>query len=281
MDPATESNARRTLGNLLRRHRIRRGLKGTEAAKILGCSAAQASRIETGQRVATQAHIEALAAAYRLSGEEFAELERLLVQAREAAAPWWAAYGVPAPYARLLDVEASAVRCFDYQTVLIPALLQTPQYASAVNAAGAADLGRGQVDAYTELRMRRQERLFASARPLALEAIITEAALRFVVGGVEAQRAQARHLLHMMERQSNVEVRVVPFGAGENGAQTGAFMLFEMPFGEPEMAFTQSALSMAVITTPLEIRRLRRLFLDLGNTALDPDASHAMIRSLA
>ncbi|MFI1584781.1 DUF5753 domain-containing protein [Embleya sp. NPDC020630] len=240
---------------------------------------AHISRLETGKRIVTRTLINAFAKVYNLDEQQIAALESLRKQAHEAEAPWWATYNVGSAYARLLEAESVALRCLDYQTVLVPALLQVPKYAFAVNAMGSADLSRGQVDALTEVRMKRQERL-RDDRPLRLEAIVTEAALRFVVGGPDVYGGQIRHLLDVVDHLEHVTVQVIPYAAGENGTQTGTFNLYEMPYGEGDLAFGESVSGATAITAPLELRHLRRLFIELRNSALSPKDSRALISSL-
>lgn len=279
MESAMEDRAELTLSRLLRKHRKRRGVMVKEAAEIMGCSPGQASRIETGTRLPSPANIRALTTAYSLSTEESSELVRLLELANEADEPWWRPFGVAGPYERLLRAEESAVSCRDYQTVLISALLQIRDYARAVTGAGVGDLGAGQVDAYTEVRVRRQLRL-AGERPLKLDVILTEAALRFVVGESAVHKAQLRHLLTTVEREPNITVRVIRYEAGENGTQAGTFSLYEMPHGEADIAFGESVMGTTVVTTALDIRRLQRLYGALGEAALTREASYTFIGSL-
>ncbi|MGC0420959.1 helix-turn-helix domain-containing protein [Embleya sp. AB8] len=278
MKPAMDGNSRRTLGRLLRYHREDRGWTGTEVGKRLGCSQAQVSRLEGGQRIPTVANLETLATAYQLSDEEYAELKRLRQQAREAEEPWWMPYNVGVGYARLLEAEESAVRLSDYQTVLIPGLLQTPAYALAVTGGGSNDLGRTEVDGYTELRLRRQKRLF-DPRPLALEAIVTEAALRFVVAGKDAHRAQLRHLLDMVDQHEHVTILIIPYEAGEDGIRSNTFNVYEMPHGEADVAFGESRAGTDVFATPLVVRSYQSRFADLRNAALGPDESRDLLSS--
>ncbi|MFJ8743332.1 helix-turn-helix domain-containing protein [Embleya sp. NPDC127516] len=275
----TTGNARRRLGELLREHRIDSEMTGAQVAGKLGCSGAHISRLENGKRIVTRALIRSFAKEYDLDEQQVAALESLRQQAREAEAPWWTPYNVGNAYARLLEAESAAMGCLDYQTVLVPALLQVPKYAFSVNAMGSADLGRGQVDALTEVRMRRQARLQGD-HPLRLEAIVTEAALRFVVGGPEVYKGQIRHLLDVVDRLDHVTVQVIPYAAGENGTQTGTFNVYEMPYGEKDLAFGESVSGAAAITAPLELRHLRRLFTELQNAALSPEDSRTLISSL-
>lgn len=96
---------------------------------------------------------------YGVGAEERAALEELAGRGRKAEQPWWRAYidMVPERYAEFLGFEAEAHSELEYQTVIIPGLLQTERYARAVTEVGFESAGADQVDALVEVRMRRQQ----------------------------------------------------------------------------------------------------------------------------
>lgn len=254
--------ARRKLGAELRLLRDRAGLTTEEVGTHLECNNSTVSRIELGKRTCTPKDFRALMELFHVTGTRRAELEALMRKGRQRVPPWWHAYNdvITANYSEFLAYEAEATRCSDYQTLLIPGLLQTEAYAEAVTAGGYAVLGPDQVESLVEVRMRRQERL-REDDPLILEAVVTEAALRLRVGGADVMRGQLRKLRDVAALP-NVDLRVVPFDAGEKSAGTGAFVLFTTERdAEADVSFTESA---AVTTTlrddALVMRRLRRLF---------------------
>lgn len=79
-----------------------------------------------------------------------------------------------------------------FEAVVIPGLLQTPEYARALAIAGGAT--DEVVRAVVEERMERQAILARSDPPL-LWAIIAETVLEWPVGGAEVMREQLQHLL--------------------------------------------------------------------------------------
>lgn len=78
--------------------------------------------------------------------------------------------------------------------------------------------------------MRRQERLHGE-RPLQVYAIIWKAALRQLVGGAEAMRAQLGHLLDVAQLP-NVRLQVLPFRTGGHPCIAGPFSIIS--FAEME-----------------------------------------------
>jgi transcriptional regulator with XRE-family HTH domain len=262
--------ARRKLGAELRILRDRAGLTVEEVGTHLNCHLSKVSRLELAKRGITRKDFQALMELYEVDEEKRAELTELMIRGKQRIPPWWQEYAdvVSANYAEYMAYEAEAAKCGEYQTLLIPGLLQSADYARAVIERGIVALGPDQVDTLVEVRLRRQERL-RDETPLAVEAVITEAALRLRVGGPEAMRGQLRHLREMAALD-NVTLRVIPYEAGERGVSSGAFTLFSTEGdGDPDVAFTESAEATGVLRDePLALRRLTRLFRNLSRAAL-------------
>ncbi|MFI9158936.1 Scr1 family TA system antitoxin-like transcriptional regulator [Kitasatospora aureofaciens] len=85
-----------------------------------------------------------------------------------------------------LEEVASSVRTF--QSQIIPALLQTPDYARALTAAGRRWKRPEEIEQFAAVRLKRQQRLTAES-PLPLSVVLAEGALRQQVGGPEAWTA--------------------------------------------------------------------------------------------
>lgn len=274
--------ARRKLGNELRMLRDRAGLTASEVAGYIGCHNSKVSRIERAQRVCSRKDFTAMMELFEVDGEKYAELSELAKRAMQRIPPWWDAYAdvISANYAEFLAYEAEATRCCEYQPLVIPGLLQTSAYAHAVNNVSFTALGPDQVESLVEVRMRRQERLSEDA-PLALEAVVTEAALRLNVGGTATMREQLRHLRELAG-QDNVTVRIIPFSAGENAASAGAFTLFGVGNdADIDVAFTESAdFTMSYRDEPLTLRHLNRRFRRLSAAALAEDDGFELIERI-
>lgn len=261
--------ARRKLGAELRRLRDRLGMTTEDVGAQLDCHNSKISRIELARRACTRKDFDAFMELYEVDEGKRAELNELLVKGKQRIPPWWQAYAdvISANYAEFLAYESEAVRCLEYQPLLVPGLLQTEAYARAITGPGFAALGPDQVDSLVEVRMRRQGRL-GDEETLTLDAVVTEAALRLQVGGAEAMRAQLRHLAEVVSLP-NVTFRVIPFEAGENGASTGAFTLFsDGQESDADVAFMESTEATTFRDDALGLRRLNRLFRNLSAAAL-------------
>ncbi|MFD7896506.1 helix-turn-helix domain-containing protein [Streptomyces sp. NPDC059743] len=279
MTSVSPLTARRKLGNELRKLRDQQGLTTEEVGAHLNCHNSKVSRIEKAKRACTKKDFEGLMELFGVEDPLLSELNDLMVKGRQRVPPWWHAFKdvISANYEEFLAYEAEATRCSEYQPLLIPGLLQTASYARKVTGDGYAALGPDQVDSLVEVRMRRQERL-REDDALFFEAVVTEAALRLLVGGAEVMREQLRHLIEVSERD-NVRFRVIPFEAGEKGASTGAFILFASAKDtQADVAFTESAENTTSYRDDLlTLRRLSRLFTSLSGAALSEDDSRELI----
>lgn len=278
---STPLMARVTLGRALRRLRDEvNHLTLADVAATLSCDISLISRIELGKRNCSQQHFTKLMDLYGVEESERDRLAELHTATREQRPPWWARYSevITAEYERFLGFEAAASEVFEYQVGILPGLLQTERYARAVIGAGFASLGPDQIDALVEVReLRQRQRLWDSDQPLSCCYVLTEAALHFQVGGPQAHQEQLQFLLELQERQ-NVELKVIPYAKGEEGAQIAAFRIFRFADDDvPDVAFGESVAGSLTMDDPRDLRRLHRLFSNLSAAALDPDKSRDLI----
>jgi Domain of unknown function (DUF5753) len=111
--------------------------------------------------------------------------------------------------------------------LLVPDLLQTPEYARAVLKARVPRSASGHLDQAVSDLAKRQSVLCRCTPPV-LWCVVGEAALRCVVGGREVMREQVVALLAASESQMAV-IQVVPYDAGAYVGLDGAltFLSFE------------------------------------------------------
>ncbi|WP_341715753.1 helix-turn-helix transcriptional regulator [Micromonospora sp. FIMYZ51] len=149
------------------------------------------------------------AAAASALGREVADIWPDVLKRREPAwlRPW-------------VETELQATALRSFQVTVIPGLLQTPEYASAVLSSGL--LGPDEVADYVETRMRRQKAVLERRKPPLFVAVIDEFALRR--GDPEIMRAQLDHLVELAQRP-NVLLHVLPLDAGFHAGQAGPFVI--------------------------------------------------------
>jgi hypothetical protein len=184
------------------------------------------------------------------------------------------------------DVVSTAVADYDWLQrrayrleylcdTALPGLLQTPDYAREVLKAWDPAVGRERTERTLAVRMARRDRL-SGEDALQVCAVVGEGALRAVVGGPEAMRAQLRHLLDCAALPT-VELRVVPFAAGGHAGFVGSFTILR--FGDDRdlaHVVTRAGDIYAEDVEPFTqaLRRMKRV-------ALSPRESVAMVAALA
>jgi transcriptional regulator with XRE-family HTH domain len=212
--------ARIRLGTQLRRLRGEAEMSREEAGAAIRSSASKIARLELGRSAIKARDLTDLLALYGSKNE--IERENLLALSRHGnVAGWWQPYGdaVPSWMKPYLGLEQAAALIRSYDPQLIPALLQTPEYARALlalpgRAANGAARGaiRERAERQLAVRMRRQQ-ILHRAEPPHLWAVIDEAALRRPVGGATVMRAQIDHLLEISQLR-HVNIQMLSFRAG-------------------------------------------------------------------
>ncbi|NUT53113.1 MAG: helix-turn-helix domain-containing protein [Saccharothrix sp.] len=221
------TRGKRKLGALMEQYREKSGLKADQIIKEVRTTRSTWSRMVTGEARPRWALFFAILAVLKVSDEERERAMMLWEVADDVAVPIRHANSLPKSYLRFRRDESEAVTERSADAVLIPGMLQTPDYAAAVASASrllvsAADW-QGHV---APERLDRQALLRRQPTPLVVHALIDEAALRRDIGGPEVMRAQLDHLLRSAE-QPNVTIRVIPSGLGAYGAFAGNFVILE------------------------------------------------------
>lgn len=187
---------------------------------------------------------------------------------------------LPEEYAAYISFEAEARSVRNYESLFVPGLLQTEDYARAVIAGTLPMASPTEVEQRVQARMERQELLTAERR-LELWAIVDEAALRRTVGGVHVMQAQLRHLIEAAD-QPNVTFQVIPFGAGAHPGMPGSFVYME--FGEPtdpELVYVDTLAGDLFLEADADLRRYSQMFNHLRASALSPAQTTDMISTIA
>jgi len=212
--------ARQRLGGKLRDLRQAAGLTGRGFAAAAGCQPSKVSQIEKGVRPASVGDVRLWC---RICGATPQQAEDLLTEQAAVARLWIAfrdldrATGLNATQKMLSGDMWERVRLFrTYQTKVIPGLLQTAGYMTAVLTAVRRERGVDVDDVAEALaeRIGRQGYLLQRDRQFAF--VIEEPVLWFRPFGVEVQREQLAHLLEVMTLPS-VSVSIIAMRAARHG----------------------------------------------------------------
>ncbi|WP_431931740.1 helix-turn-helix domain-containing protein [Micromonospora sp. RP3T] len=276
---------RRQLGRLLRQAREEAGINLEAAAKTLEWSRAKMYRLEAGHTSLRTHDVNLMCQLYGTS----TDLTEVLVSlARESKSRgWWHSYGdvIPAWFELYVGLEAAARHIRHYEPNLIPGLLQTPDYMSAVFETKPGRTSQ-EVAQKVALRMERQK-LLARRSPAAplFEAIVDEAVLRRPISDIEAWRAQLAHLVNGAQA-GNIKVRVLPASVGPHRASfAGAFMILDFPAKgtrptEPSTVYSESLTGSLYLDRPGEVETYASAWQTLWNLALEERASEDLVGAL-
>jgi transcriptional regulator with XRE-family HTH domain len=221
MPPRSSPTARQArLGTELRKLREASGLPARAAGDLLGGNQAQISHIESGRWGVSAERVRRLATFYSATDEKL--IEALCAMAEERGKGWWEAYRgiLPTGFLNIAELEYHASFLRAFQTLTVPGIFQTEEYARTIFGGRIPALPAGELDARVDHRMRRRV-IFERPAPPPFEAIVHEAALHVLYGGRRVARDQLRYLLQVSEWPT-VTVRVIPFTTEEfvGSAQT-------------------------------------------------------------
>ncbi|MET7905781.1 DUF5753 domain-containing protein [Streptomyces sp. NPDC005355] len=283
---------RRRLGSTLRRLRTEAGMTLDAAAEALNAAgngssdtrrwtAPKLSRIENANATIRITEVEPLLRAYRITdGDIRIALEGLAKDAGKRG--WWQTYrGVVGPaYADYISLESDADSVRDYAPLVVPGLLQTPDYARETIAANAVARSAAEVDALAEVRLARQAVLTRPAAPLKLWAVIHEAALRRRFAGRPAiMTAQLRRLLAVAEWPT-VTLQVMPIDAAPNPGDAGAFTVVGFPGPMPDVVTQENLRGPLYVEGVDDVNVFADAFGHIVDSALSTDATKALIAGL-
>ncbi|MFG1608655.1 helix-turn-helix domain-containing protein [Actinoplanes sp. NPDC049265] len=268
------STARRELGDELRRLRGER--RGASVAQLLGWSESKLSRIETARTGISEPDLDRLLSTYDAHPEIRDRLHHLARRGRDRV--WWTPYrsSVPAPYDEFVALEAEAIALEEWETQIVPGLLQTDEYARAVIEVGAGISDPETIQRRLALRMARQTVLVRDPPPR-LTVVLDESVLHREVGGPGVLRRQLQRLREASLRPA-VELLVLPFSSGAHAAQPESFMILEFAGNARGPIVHSEGLTGGVFhLKDDEVRIFREAFDDVRARALDAERSRELI----
>jgi transcriptional regulator with XRE-family HTH domain len=277
-DPAV---LRRRLQIELRKARDKTGQAQKEVADALAWSPSKLLRIENGAVGITMTDLRALLDHYGVRDRK--RVDELIKIAQDSRRLSTATYGksVPSSAIKFYNFRSSALRVRNLETLLIPGLLQTEEYASAVIRSFAnADDSAADLDDRVAARMDQQALLDRDGRP-ELFFLIDEAALWRWMGGPDVMRNQLEHLKKLAERP-RLTIQVIPFRLGAHAGLRGSFQILEFAEGEDYVLFLENARG-DLISRDLEseAERYLTLFWELETVATKPWEFNAFIDGVA
>ncbi|WP_165984765.1 helix-turn-helix transcriptional regulator [Streptomyces sp. YIM 98790] len=266
------------LGAELRKLRMAAGRSTDHVAGLLGLERTRISNMESGIRVISPERVRMMTSDYGCS--DTAYVEALVAMAGNRERGWWEQYRetLPAGMLDIAELEWHASRLRTAQTVHVPGLLQTEDYARAVFSSGLPPMSRLEVELHVRHRMERQRVVDEIARPY--EGYVHEAALRMQFGGREVMRAQLRHLCSMSERE-NITLRVIPVQCGAFPGAGHAMLYAEGAVPQLDTVQLDSAHGPVFTHTATDLTRYQAHLEWMAKNTLPADASRDFIHAIA
>lgn len=257
----------REAGHLLREVRESAELTTSAMAEKLGWSASKVSRMERGVAPISPAELVRYAAH---SGAELGDIDHLLDWCQEVVPP---GYWISKHFASLIFHESMAAFSSSYQPNVVPGLLQTEEYATAL-------IDQERLEPSTAkfrvgARMMRQEQLHDKP----FEFFIHEQALRLPVGGNRVMNEQLLKLVLLCD-QPGITIRVVPTRLGERAMFGGGFTHLRYTGGGP-LVCQDGRLVCLFIEDRDYVTRCHGLPVDMAEVALGRQQSREVIAKLA
>jgi transcriptional regulator with XRE-family HTH domain len=271
---------RKRLGIELRRLREQARLTCEDVGQRLDCSGTRISRMETGRISVRPGDVRELLEVYGVTGTEADSLVQLAREARRKG--WWHTYGraLPTWFEPYIGLEAEAVRLRDFQSMVLPGLLQTEDYARAVLRAAPSAGPAADIDRQVALRMQRQG-VLSQATPPGLWVVLSESVLRVQVGGASVMQAQLSRL-NEIAVQRNVTLQVLPFSTAAHVQPISPFTILEFADpADPTVVYLEHLTGSLLLENEEEVARYTVVFDHLRAEALGTAQSADLIAQLA
>jgi transcriptional regulator with XRE-family HTH domain len=265
----------RRLAATLRRLREEAGLSREDVQDQTEVNEGTLYRIETARSRPQPRTLKTLLNLYGVADPVRADLLELAKNADNQG--WLRAYQaeLPEEYAAYINFENEARAVRNYESLYIPGLLQTEDYARAACYGTSPTAGAEVVENRVRARMERQERL-SGEPPLEFWAIVDEAAIRRQVGGPKVMHAQLAHLLDAAKKP-NVTLQVIPYDVGAHPGMPGSFVYME--FGEPvdpDLVYVDTLAGDLFLESDDDLRLYGSMFDHLRAIALSPSKTKGL-----
>jgi transcriptional regulator with XRE-family HTH domain len=256
-------------GAELRRWRTAAGLSQEQLGQRVGYSGALVGKIETGERAPSPEFA-------RLCDQALPAADGLFMRIYQLARRWDGGY--PSWFTEWLSAEQRAVSLRTWEPLLVPGLLQTPEYARALFAAWRSANSDEELDQLVQARIDRQA-ILDRPKPPALWAVLDEAVLQRAIGSSKVMYNQLMHLVEMSDRPK-VTIQVIPVDAGAHVGLLGAFAIaaFESAAG---IVYMESPDEGQTTERSSVVAKVSETFDTLRAEALSRGASRDMIRKVA
>jgi hypothetical protein len=266
----------RRFGRRMQRHRVEAGFDQSQAAEFIHGSRSKISRMEDGITTAKPAEVLLLLDRYGVIDES--ERGHLVWLAKNSNhRGWWLNFPeLSEGYRNHISLEDDATSIREWQTVLIPGLLQTAKYAERATMAGPDYVSPDEVAQLVKVREGRQAKIGEGGTSYAV--IIWEPVVTNSLVSPDVHLEQLKRLLEVGKRQ-NVSIQVLPLSAGVKAGMTYPFSSFSFDGqSNVEAVAIDNLRGASILEGADDLAAYTRAFDQLRSAALAPDASARLIR---
>jgi transcriptional regulator with XRE-family HTH domain len=283
MDPTPSTRVeRRRLRGELRKARQEAGLTQEQVAQHMDWSLSKIIRIETGSVGVSTNDLNALLRLYEIGDVDYVRRLIDLAKATRQQSPW-SKYrdSIPPAFFQFLEYEAAAFVVREYESFLIPGLLQTEQYAATVISKYKGNYSPRTIEARVEIRMARQQ-LLEQPNPPYLHFILDEGVVQRLMGDRDVRAEQLQKLVDMAHRP-RVTIEIVPFSAGLHRSlgETFSILEFQDTADDDVLYFENARDALLTHNEADEISLYREIFENLRSISLGPSKSLAYLIRVA
>jgi transcriptional regulator with XRE-family HTH domain len=266
----------RTFGEELAQVRADAQFRGKELGEVLDWSPSRISHLEHGSRGTSETDV-----AYYLGmcGADPHTTARILALHRQLDNDYLIHDhdpGLPDELRTLIRHEATATQIINYESMVIPGLLQTPEYAEALIKTAIRVPADG-VEPRLQARLKRQAMLHGASAPIC-DFIVHEAALRSVVGDRRIMEDQMMHLV-LMSNWRKVELRVIPLARGGTWLR-GQFMIMDYSRYR-SVVYVEQEITSLFLDEPMPVATYRLMGERLDGLSLSAEESRSLLANLA
>lgn len=246
-------------GEEVRLARTQLGISRDDLGAWAHCGYSLVAKVEAGDRVPSEEFASACDDVFPHSHGRFARLRRFIVTCI-----------YPKCFLPYVEHESKAVSVRVFESLIIPGLLQTEDYARALLTAVRPD----NLDDLVAARMSRQE-IFERDIPPRTWFIVDEYVVMRLIGGPTVMRAQLERLLTVGEHPRTI-IQVVPRTVPAHPGLAGPFTLFRFDEGE-DVLYVDGFSQMRTGMDANEVAEGERAYDLLRAVALSPEASADLI----
>jgi hypothetical protein len=233
------------------------------------------SRMETGNQCISDVDLGAVLAIYGVHGDERRRLLRM-AERQDDPGRWEIMTPQTQKPRTLIRLESETTAIVNAQPLLVPGLIQTPDYARIMVESG--NVQPEMVERRIEARLARQF-ILTKDKPPKVDLILDEMVLRRVVGSHKVMARQLRAILEVAELP-NVRLWIVPFDRGGSIVFDSSFYLMDFHRSN-SVVLLENISSCVFLEDQGEIDFLRRRAASLGKLALKPAESINFVATIA